>query len=316
MPFILECLPKLKVLKLEGNQLAHLPEDILRLTKLERLSLRKNNIKELPDNLGELLTLRDFDVSRNELESLPKSLGLITGLEKCDFSNNQLTHLPDELGLLTQLSTLFIQNNTLAYLPKDIGNLIKLKMLNLSDNDLSTLPKSFSLLIKDSKLLILSNNPLSSETIDWVNNHSTEDRVSRKSDTMTFVKKGIISLEADIKDLASYQTLCAEQNTNDQDLGGLAIIGLQEQLRSKLNDTTQDKFQDMYREFITEVNASFEAEIVASKKLEGTLEQDATTLKTVPDLNALSIRPSRSTDERQSTGRSVGVNTQVQRPSI
>ena len=102
IPYEIQNLSSLQVLRVDGNKLSELPETIIHLSSLETLvriidinfsvfaitlpvilcvqSANKNSLTGLPPDLGLLLRLRSLNVSENSLTSLPESLGKMRGM--------------------------------------------------------------------------------------------------------------------------------------------------------------------------------------------------------------------------------------------
>lgn len=89
--------PKVKQLRLNGNEFTSIPKQIL-------------------------------------ISSTTTQHAINTTLEKLDMSSNNLAYIPKEIGNLTALTELLLDNNVITSLPNEMGKLTKLKTLSLKDN--------------------------------------------------------------------------------------------------------------------------------------------------------------------------------------
>jgi len=85
--------PKLKQLRLNGNEFESIPKQIL-----------------TPNNTT-ATTLEKLDMSYNNLACIPIEIGNLTSLTELLLDNNVITSLPNEMGKLTKLKTLSMRNN-------------------------------------------------------------------------------------------------------------------------------------------------------------------------------------------------------------
>ncbi len=104
-PQELRHLTGLKWLRLNNNQLAHLP-DLSALTNLRRIYLRGNRFTAVPATLKNLLALTDVDLSDNPITEIPTWLAEKKGLEALSFSRTLITHLPANLDAWKSLKQL------------------------------------------------------------------------------------------------------------------------------------------------------------------------------------------------------------------
>jgi GTPase SAR1 family protein len=81
---ILACMPKLKKLWMNGNQITALPADsLIMLSKhgqIDELNLGTNLLEQLPPEIGLLVTLRKLTLSNNKLVALPPEIVRLEGL--------------------------------------------------------------------------------------------------------------------------------------------------------------------------------------------------------------------------------------------
>jgi len=168
----------IRTLRLNGRNIATLPDNFVNLSKLIYLDLSDNMIKELPDNFNQLHRLEHINLSSNNLDvfpsdtCLPKNLkylfmynnkiefvpsyiNQLRNLELMDLSSNGLKILPEEIGELSELNTLYLYSNDLRYIPNSVGNLSKLKVVNLNYNkNLNIIPRSFLNLTQLQEILL------------------------------------------------------------------------------------------------------------------------------------------------------------------
>ncbi|KAF9582392.1 hypothetical protein BGW38_000264, partial [Lunasporangiospora selenospora] len=146
-------------LRLSGNNLRVLPESIGSIRTLQVLALRSNLLERLPESWKDMENLTTLDLACNRLVSLPPDLVRLPRLTHLDLHDNQLETLPEKIGQLSNLVVLQLCNNHLRELPKDIGRLRDLHDLVLSFNFLQTLPDEIGKLTKLQELKF-DNNPL------------------------------------------------------------------------------------------------------------------------------------------------------------
>jgi Leucine-rich repeat (LRR) protein len=130
----------LKELNLNNNGISSLPPSVAGLKKLQILSLSYNHLTTLPPEIGKLEKLRELHLKNNDLTSLPEQIVALGDLETLDLSNNQLGELPAKLGKLKHLKTLRLKGNHISRLPAGLEKLSHLRELDLSGNPLKTLP--------------------------------------------------------------------------------------------------------------------------------------------------------------------------------
>ncbi len=180
----------LRALRLNGNTLTELPDEIGELTRLrdldlgscaltrispelgrlrelKRLSLSYNrDLAELPDVLDGLESLESFEASGCALTALPPSIGGLKRLKYLHLTGQKLAALPETIGGLESLVTLDLTSAKLKTLPPEIGQLRQLQHLDLSRNEVEALPPEIGRL-ESLRTLVAHNNRLKSlpETI-------------------------------------------------------------------------------------------------------------------------------------------------------
>ncbi|KAG9069309.1 hypothetical protein KI688_010208 [Linnemannia hyalina] len=92
-------------LRLQGNRLTDLPDQIFRLPSLRELDVSQNRLTEISGLIGMLgLTLEELFLQSNQLQSLPQQLGRLTRLRLLDIADNQLGCIPVEVQRLVSES--------------------------------------------------------------------------------------------------------------------------------------------------------------------------------------------------------------------
>jgi Leucine-rich repeat (LRR) protein len=137
-------------LKIYGNQLIHLPEEIGLLRKLEILWAHCNHLVDVPDSLGDMTRLVILTLHENRLTSLPYTLCHCTKLTDISWHSNPITSPPvficskgvDEtfqymkcVGAARQSLELSLANTGFTFLPPDasIPGLTSLSMRGNAD---------------------------------------------------------------------------------------------------------------------------------------------------------------------------------------
>ncbi|WP_340199014.1 leucine-rich repeat domain-containing protein [Ascidiimonas sp. W6] len=159
----------LQTLDLTGNHLQDLPENIGELYHLTTLRVNHNQLESLPESIGNLTELKYLDVGQNSLQTLPVSIGNLSNLLRLEVAGNMLQSLPASIGNLTNLSFFQVSRNQLEALPEEMGRLLRIRHLYLNQNQLQYVPESLSNLTNNLLHLELSNNPLSQDTLSWIN---------------------------------------------------------------------------------------------------------------------------------------------------
>ncbi|KAF9985477.1 hypothetical protein BGZ75_002967 [Mortierella antarctica] len=150
---------KLKILAMESNQLATLPETMGKLGNLCELRLSDNNLRALPESIGSIRTLQVLALRSNLLETLPESWKDMENLSTLDLACNRLTTLPADIVRLPKLTHLDLHDNQIQALPEKMGQLSNLIVLQLCNNHLRELPRDIGRL-RDLQDLVLSFNQL------------------------------------------------------------------------------------------------------------------------------------------------------------
>jgi leucine-rich repeat protein SHOC2 len=167
-------LKNLTELRVHGNELRKLSNEISELTNLKTLNIACNQLQSLPDNIANLSHLQELYASNNQLDLISFPLSDLVNIEKIWLSNNQISQLPADIGRLINLNTLDLSDNCLQYLPDSIGNCQNLEHLDLSRNQLIELPESFGNLT-ELKYLQLQGNSLQKLPNSMKNMHQLID---------------------------------------------------------------------------------------------------------------------------------------------
>ncbi|KAG0069572.1 hypothetical protein BGZ89_002579 [Linnemannia elongata] len=101
------------------------------LSHLVSLRLQGNRLTDLPDQIFRLPSLRELDVSQNRLTELSGLIGMLgPTLEELFLQSNQLQSLPQQLGRLTRLRLLDIADNQLGCIPVEVQRLVSESLLS------------------------------------------------------------------------------------------------------------------------------------------------------------------------------------------
>ncbi|KAJ8946666.1 hypothetical protein NQ318_019978 [Aromia moschata] len=187
-----ECLPCIKIVKLNNNKFSNAPKWLLmfRCTNLEEFNYSHNKAEHY--NVSKCLNYLDisnegttfankFDelddlfvkpkwkemtvlrLNYLSLSILPEGIVWIYGLKELYITNNYLSWLPDNIGFLTNLEVLDISDNAIVAVPQNIRYLEKLHTLLASNNSIDSVPDLSEML--NLKILDLYNNLLDSAVI-------------------------------------------------------------------------------------------------------------------------------------------------------
>ena len=127
-----------------NNIIGSLPQVVSQLTSLTRLSFQSNDIDQFPD-ISSLSQLKEIKANDNALKYLPTSIRSLTSLEMLDISFNQIVLLPDEICDCKSLKVLRASGNLLKTLPKNIDSSKSMEDLRLDSNPLVRIPVSLAL---------------------------------------------------------------------------------------------------------------------------------------------------------------------------
>jgi len=164
--------PQLKELRLDHNQLDHVP-DFSDALKLKVLDLSHNPIASFPSHrftalslttlrlddidlstatahfsrsIYELRFLEHLHLAKCKLPTLPEGITTLRSLVELDLRQNALKSLPAELGQLERISVLSVQRNRLCCLPSELGLLVNLVSFRIAGNPYKKDPQLLALL--------------------------------------------------------------------------------------------------------------------------------------------------------------------------
>lgn len=130
MPEFLAGLPELRYINLDRNNLTSIPKNLP--IGLKWLRLNGNKLTALPDEIGNLTKLERIYLRDNKLSTLPKSIAACTEIEDVILANNNLNEFPSVLLQLPKLCNLDLSGNpNLKKLPDDISKMTSLRTLIL-----------------------------------------------------------------------------------------------------------------------------------------------------------------------------------------
>ncbi|KAF9932729.1 hypothetical protein FBU30_007379 [Linnemannia zychae] len=117
--------------RLHISSMIIMTSSITYLSHLVSLRLQGNRLTDLPDQIFRLPSLRELDVSQNRLTEIPGLIGMLgPTLEELFLQSNQLQSLPQQLGRLTRLRLLDIADNQLGCIPVEVQRLVSESLLS------------------------------------------------------------------------------------------------------------------------------------------------------------------------------------------
>jgi hypothetical protein len=114
-----------------SKEVSSLDEALANPTAVEGLRLGGQGLQRLPDEIGSLTNLRWLYLQNNELTALPAAIGDLRHLEYINLDNNRLMTLPPEIGNLSALTKIVASRNAIHTLPPELGELGSLSELFL-----------------------------------------------------------------------------------------------------------------------------------------------------------------------------------------
>ena len=156
IPEELSLLEKLTELDVSFCELKEFPLPILRLKKLEYLDISNNFIQIIPEEITKM-QLKTFKLGKNPLKAFPTFLDQLINLEKTDLSGCFLENNSPEIYRLRNLREIDLRDNCITELPEDISHL-NLQLLNVANNPLNELPASLRHSVNLKDLDISSTN--------------------------------------------------------------------------------------------------------------------------------------------------------------
>jgi Leucine-rich repeat (LRR) protein len=167
----------LETLYLDSNKITDIPASIENLKNLKFLGLYDNELTSLPPQIGALSNLENLNIAINEIRELPQEILNLTSLRELSLQHNAISELPVEISRMTGLTVVNLNENDLDGLPDSIGQLTNLNELILTANHFQELPESLSEL-PNLRNLELSDNELTNETMNWLNNAFDDEIVT------------------------------------------------------------------------------------------------------------------------------------------
>lgn len=167
----------LENLQLDGNSITTIPDGIANLTQLTGLSFYRNKLTGLNPAIGQLNNLIMLNVTINEITEFPNELTNLTNLQILAAKRNNLTELPEGMGNMQSLERIDLEENQIARVPESLAQLTNLTELNLESNRIRVLPEQLQNLTNLEEIN-LQDNPLTNETMNWLNNNFANGVVS------------------------------------------------------------------------------------------------------------------------------------------
>ncbi len=137
---IFELADSLEVLKLSGNALTSLPDDLPRLHRLRVVFCSDNPFTTLPAVLGQCAQLEMVGFKANQIRHVPAA-ALPPRLRWLILTNNQVEALPAEIGRCAELEKLMLAGNRLRALPRELADCRQLALLRISANHFAEIPE-------------------------------------------------------------------------------------------------------------------------------------------------------------------------------
>ena len=184
LPASLEFLNQVRVLHIEQNQFAALPDVLLRMLFLRRiyaagnfiaelplsicqglntllfLDLSMNKLRVIPECVCHLESLQELLLSDNALDKLPISMMKMTHLSKIDLSKNAFVAVPSCLLLHQAVVDLNLSRNVISVIPETLRNNAVLSYLDISFNNITALPVSLGMMEDRLMYLNVEGNPI------------------------------------------------------------------------------------------------------------------------------------------------------------
>ena len=145
---------EINVLKLSGNEIDTVPEEISLLKRLTELKISSCGIKQFPGAVLTLKTLQSLDISNNFIRNIPPDISKLK-LRKLCIAGNPLDDFPTFIDELQDLEKIDLSSSFLEKIPSVTEKLRKLKV---NDNCLAELPDV--LCQKNLEKLEINENPV------------------------------------------------------------------------------------------------------------------------------------------------------------
>jgi len=156
----IETAEKTGALSFTDQKLEKFPPELTKVVgNLRNLRLSGNKIRTLPENIGAFKMLRTLDMTKNQLEEIPQDIGNLSKLENLNLSFNLIRTVPSTLKGLKNLKEVYLSNNKLSTFPMCLVGLKQLNLVDLSVNSMTSLPAGIEKL--EATELILNQNQIS-----------------------------------------------------------------------------------------------------------------------------------------------------------
>lgn len=143
---------KVVKLRLFGENLLELPDEIFELKNLEHFDCMSNRIKIIPKSIKKLKKLKFFDCSHNQISLMPMELFCLVELEKLFISHNKITCIPMEICKMENLFCLRANSNLIDKIANEILNCKKLVEIYVSNNPIQYISPEIYLLFDKNKV--------------------------------------------------------------------------------------------------------------------------------------------------------------------
>jgi len=137
---ILSLADTLEVLDLSDNQLAELPESIVKLKHLKVLFFARNNFTTFPIILKEFPVLSMVGFKSNQIHTIPEN-AFPPLLKWLILTDNKIKKIPKSIGVCHLLQKCALAGNQIEELPDEMASCLKLELLRVSANKLKSIPK-------------------------------------------------------------------------------------------------------------------------------------------------------------------------------
>jgi Leucine-rich repeat (LRR) protein len=95
-------------IRINGNELSAIPEEIGYLSNLEIIDMSTNLISAIPNSLGSLKKIKKLNLKENKIAKVNKSISNLTMLADVDISSNVIESI--EKGAFSAMCSLVILN--------------------------------------------------------------------------------------------------------------------------------------------------------------------------------------------------------------
>ena len=169
IPEELSLLHNLAKLDISSCELNEFPWPVIKLKRLMSLDISNNFIHSIPEEITKM-QLKTFCLGKNPLDVFPTFLDQLTDLKKTDLSSCFLEQIPHVICSFKNLTKVNLRDNCITELPDQFCQL-NLEKLNVADNPLNQLPESFRNFVnlKDLDLSSINFGEIPSQILDLAN---------------------------------------------------------------------------------------------------------------------------------------------------